>query len=61
MIKGSNLTYVAIGAVGIYLADGIENRIQNPDESLWFNINHINRIAFYWAVGALAYFAVIDG
>jgi len=59
MIQNIDLVYTGIGAVGIYLAHGIENKIQKPDEKLWYNIDHINRVALYWTLGALAYFVLI--
>tara|TARA_R100001086_G_C11792891_1_gene246745 strand:+ start:250 stop:438 length:189 start_codon:yes stop_codon:yes gene_type:complete len=59
LITNLDLVYTGIGAIGIYLAHGIENKIQKPDEKITYNIDHINRIALYWTLGALAYFAVI--
>ena len=56
MITQTDLLYVGVGALGIYLAHGIENKMQNPDESLFYNMSHINRVAFYWSLGALAFF-----
>ena len=59
MITQTDLVYVGVGALGIYLAHGIENKLQKPDEKLFYNIDHINRIAMYWRLGALAYFVIL--
>jgi len=59
MVTQMDLVFTGIGFVGIYLAHGIENKIQSPDKKVLFNLDHINRVAVYWALGALAYFALI--
>ena len=51
--------YTVVGVIGIYLAHGIENKKQNPEKKVWYNIDHINRVAFYWALGATGYWFLI--
>tara|TARA_R100000655_G_scaffold33452_1_gene65813 strand:+ start:213 stop:425 length:213 start_codon:yes stop_codon:yes gene_type:complete len=55
--------YTVIGAVGVYLAHYIENKIQfkdNPKEMPNFFYPHVNRVAFYWTAGAIAYWVAIN-
>ena len=52
--------YTFVGAIGIYLAHGIENKKENPNKDTWFNIEHINRIALYWSLGAVGYWVLLN-
>tara|TARA_R110002020_G_scaffold133557_1_gene298011 strand:+ start:11334 stop:11606 length:273 start_codon:yes stop_codon:yes gene_type:complete len=61
--RGDNMTsrmieFVGVGAVGIFLAHMIESKVQKNEEYPWA---HMSRIALYWSLGALAYFAVFRG
>tara|TARA_R100001086_G_C11792627_1_gene246667 strand:+ start:440 stop:643 length:204 start_codon:yes stop_codon:yes gene_type:complete len=60
MITSEQIGYVIVGGLGIYLAHFIENRYQNPNEAVTFNLDHINRVALYWGLGATAYFLLGD-
>ena len=60
MIRTKYVIFTAVGTVGIYLAHWIENKIQYPDKPITYNINHVNRVALYWTLGALAYFVWIE-
>jgi len=51
-----DLVYTGVGAAGIFLAHIIESKVQKKDELPW---QHMSRIAVYWSLGALAYFALI--
>ena len=59
-MNNTQIVYTVVGAIGIYLAHGIENKKQNPDEPIWFNIDHINRVALYWSLGAIGYWLIIN-
>ncbi len=57
-IERIDYVYTFVGAMGIYLAHGIENYYQEMDNDKK-SIEHMSRIALYWSLGALAYFAVL--
>lgn len=59
MLGKREMAYLVVGAVGIYLAHGIENKVQNPEGGAYANIDHINRVAFYWSIGAGLYFLAL--
>lgn len=48
--------FVTVGAVGIFLAHIIESKVQKSETIPYA---HMSRIAFYWALGALAYFSMV--
>ena len=48
--------FVTVGAVGIFLAHIIESKVQKSETVPYA---HMSRIAFYWALGALAYFSMV--
>ena len=57
-IERIDYIYTFIGAMGIYLAHSIENaRTDKPSNKRSFE--HMSSIAFYWTLGALAYFYLI--
>ena len=56
MVTQMDLVYTGVGAAGIFLAHIIESKVQKKDELPW---QHMSRIAVYWSLGALAYFALI--
>jgi len=49
------MVFVAVGAGGIFAAHAIESKREKQD----IPIAHMARIAAYWSLGALAYFALI--
>ena len=57
-IERVDLLYTFVGAMGIYLAHGIENYYQEVETDKK-SFDHMSRIAAYWSLGALAYFAII--
>ena len=56
MVTQTDLIYTGVGAAGIFLAHMIESKVQKSEEIPWA---HMSRIALYWSLGALAYFALI--
>lgn len=56
MVSQMDLVYTGVGAAGIFLAHMIESKVQKQDEIPYA---HMSRIALYWSLGALAYFALI--
>ncbi len=56
MLGKTELTYVAVGTVGVYAAHYLWN-YRHPEKKA--DMSHMNELALYWAVGALAYFAVM--
>ncbi|MAA65896.1 MAG: hypothetical protein CL581_14115 [Alteromonadaceae bacterium] len=55
--------YTVVGTVGVFLAHGIENRIQfkdNPEDRPGFFYPHVNRVAFYWTLGAIGYWVLLN-
>ena len=55
--------YTVIGTIGVFLAHGIENQIQfkdKPNEKPGFFYPHVNRVATYWALGAIAYWVLLN-
>ena len=56
MVTKMDLVYTGVGAAGIFLAHMIESKVQKQDEIPYA---HMSRIALYWSLGALAYFAFI--
>ena len=57
-IEKIDYVYTFVGAMGIYLAHGIENYYQEKENDKK-SIDHMSRIASYWTLGALAYFAIL--
>jgi len=57
-IEKIDYVYTFVGAMGIYLAHGIENYYQEKENDKK-SIDHMSRIAGYWTLGALAYFAIL--
>lgn len=55
MVTGMDMVFVAVGAGGIFAAHAIESKREKQD----IPIAHMARIAAYWSLGALAYFALI--
>ena len=55
MVTGMDMVFVAVGAAGIFAAHAIESKREKQD----IPIAHMARIAAYWSLGALAYFALI--
>lgn len=56
MVSQMDLVYTGVGAAGILLAHMIESKVQKSESIPWA---HMSRIALYWSLGALAYFALI--
>tara|TARA_Y100001937_G_C7060060_1_gene303311 strand:- start:607 stop:819 length:213 start_codon:yes stop_codon:yes gene_type:complete len=59
-ISSTQWIYTGVGTVGIYLAHWIENKIQHPEKDFLYNIDHVNRVAFYWFLGATGYWVAIN-
>lgn len=53
-ITGYEWQMALVGALGIYLAHWIWYRKEDSE----FSWEHVNALAFYWILGALAYFYV---
>jgi len=53
-ITGYEWQMALVGAIGIYLAHWIWYRKEDSE----FSWDHVNALAFYWILGALAYFYV---
>jgi hypothetical protein len=63
MLDRTQLIYTAVGAVGVYLAHGIENQIQfkgDKENNPGFIYPHVNRIALYWTLGAVGYWILLN-
>jgi len=48
--------YTIVGTVGIYLAHWIWYK-RNEQE---YNSDHVNALAFYWAIGAIVYWVLLN-
>ena len=56
MISNEQFIYTGIGVIGIYLAHSIEYKLQDVET----NWEHMNRVALYWAVGAMLYWVILN-